>query len=487
MFKFINKIVSILKNKNILYLLTRYLTYGIQFLVSIYIAVALGPYYFGIWGFVLLLINYFGILDLGFANAVNLLIIKNKSNQQLVERYFSTGLILVTCLNVLVAVFFLYNYFLPLEIFKKYHIIDEAWLIGLIAVNINYNNLLMHLYRINNQLSQISFYQSVVPSLMLIAVLFFQGESLLKNLILCYVLGNICSSIYFILGKSFPNLQFPLKNDFNDIFKRGFFLFLYNVSFYLIILSLRSFISAFYTVEEFGLFAFAFTLGNSLLLVLQAISFLIYPKVVAILNQLKDDEVLESLKKLRRIYLTFTYLMLFIGLFVISIGIDFVPKYVNSFKLIGLCSLTIVLYSNSFGFGTYLISKGHEKINAIISISCLILNIALSYIFILLLELSFELVIFATMIAYFVYTYLTVFFTKKKISSNTNNFINNIKDVFGMNILVPYMLCLFFILLDLDYLIFLPLCFFIILSMKDLKYLFLKMKSISKNDKFLEI
>src|SRR5690606_9513600 len=146
-----------------------------------------------------------------------------------------------------VAVFFLYNYFLPLEIFKKYHIIDEAWLIGLIAVNINYNNLLMHLYRINNQLSQISFYQSVVPSLMLIAVLFFQGESLLKNLILCYVLGNICSSIYFILGKSLPNLQFPLKNDFNDIFKRGFFLFLYNVSFYLIILSLRSFISAFYT------------------------------------------------------------------------------------------------------------------------------------------------------------------------------------------------------------------------------------------------
>src|SRR5690606_9294040 len=108
-----------------------------------------------------------------------------------------------------VAVFFLYNYFLPLEIFKKYHIIDEAWLIGLIAVNINYNNLLMHLYRINNQLSQISFYQSVVPLLMLIAVLFFQGESLLKNLILCYVLGNICSSIYFMLGKSSPNLHYP--------------------------------------------------------------------------------------------------------------------------------------------------------------------------------------------------------------------------------------------------------------------------------------
>src|SRR5690606_33849761 len=106
----------------------------------------------------------------------------------------------------------------------------------------------------------------VVPLLMLVAVLFFQGESLLKNLILCYVIGNICSAIYFILGKSLLNLQFPLKNDFNDIFKRGFFLFLYNVSFYLIILSLRSFISAFYTVEEFGLFAFAFTLGNSILL-----------------------------------------------------------------------------------------------------------------------------------------------------------------------------------------------------------------------------
>ncbi|UUV21274.1 lipopolysaccharide biosynthesis protein [Paenimyroides aestuarii] len=488
MFKFFNKTVSILKNKNVIYLLTRYLTYGIQFFVSIFIAVALGPYYFGIWGFILLIINYFGVLDFGFANAVNILIIKNKENLPLVRRYFSTGFILVSFLNILVLIFFLYNYFfLPIKIFSKYNLNNEIWLLGLIALNVNYNNLLMHLYRINNKLSQISFYQSIVPIFMLVVVMIFHGEKLLKNLILCYVIGNLSSTLYFLKGKVLPSLQLPPTSDFKEVMKRGFFLFLYNVSFYLIVLSLRSFISAYYSVEEFGLFAFAFTLGNSILLFLQAISFLIYPKVVSILNTLNENKVLESLQDIRRVYLTLTYLMLYIGLAIISYGIVLIPEYTNSFKLIGLCSLTIVLYSNSFGYGTFLIANGYEKLNALISISCLLLNIFLCYIFIVILKFSYELVIFATMISYFVYTYLTVSFTKKKINCSSRKFLNNLKDCFGFNILIPYVFSLFLIVFNLDYLIILPLCIFLVLSVNDIKFLVEKMINIIKNNKILEI
>ena len=487
MIKIVKQLTYIFKNKNILYLLTRYFTYGIQFLVSIYIAISLGPYYFGIWGFILLLINYFAIFDFGIANAVNLLIIQNKDNQQKVERYFTTGLIFVSVLNFLVGIFFLYNFFYPLDIFIKFDLTGQTWLICLIVMNINYSNLLMHLFRINNKLSQISFYQSVVPILLLIAVFVFEGESLLNNLILCYVFGNILSLIFFVSGKILPVLRKPKLTDLNDIFKRGFFLFLYNVSFYLIILSLRSFISAYYSIEEFGLFSFAFTLGNSILLFLQAISFLIYPKVVSVLNKLENDKVLESLRNLRRIYLTLTYLMLFIGLLITSVGIEFVPKYINSFKMIGLCSLTIVLYSNSFGYGTYLISKGHERINALISISCLMINIVICYILITYLRFPYELVIFATMVAYFIYTYLTVYFTKRNIGFKSQSIMSNLLDCFGINILVPYLISLVLIVFNYKSLTFVPLVIFILLSKRDILFLLLNIKKILYNKNFLKI
>ncbi|MGG5617846.1 lipopolysaccharide biosynthesis protein [Myroides odoratimimus] len=478
---------SILQNKNICYLLTRYVTYGIQFLVSIYIAVALGPQYFGIWGFILLLINYFAVFDFGISNAVNLMIIQSGNDSKQVQRYFTTGFLLVTLLNFLIIMFFVVNYLFPMEVFVKYHITNKIWLICLIVVNVNYNNLMMHLYRINNKLAQISFYQSVVPILLLIVVSFFNGESLLMYLVLCYSVGNLLSFCSFVFGKVLPKFIKPVLADFKNVFRRGFFLFLFNVSFYLIVLSLRSFISAHYTVSEFGIFSFAFTLGNSILLLLQAISFLIYPKVVAVLNKLENDNVLESLNNLRRVYLTLTYLMLFIGLVVISKVIDFIPKYSDSFRIIGLCSLTMVLYSNSFGYGTYLISKGQERINALISILSLVVNISLCYILVNYVGVSFHLVICATMFAYVVYTFLTVYFTKKTINAQNRGLLSNFLDCFGINILIPYFICLVLVMLDYKDLVIIPLLIFILLSKKDLKFLWCKVKQMISNKDLLKI
>ena len=41
-----------LKNKVFVYLFTRYFTYGLQFIMSLIIAVRLGPYYLGIYGYI---------------------------------------------------------------------------------------------------------------------------------------------------------------------------------------------------------------------------------------------------------------------------------------------------------------------------------------------------------------------------------------------------------------------------------------------------
>ena len=48
-----------------LYMLTRYVTYGMSFFVSMYAANRLGPYYYGVWGYLMLLLNYFNLINFG--------------------------------------------------------------------------------------------------------------------------------------------------------------------------------------------------------------------------------------------------------------------------------------------------------------------------------------------------------------------------------------------------------------------------------------
>src|SRR5690554_3896994 len=80
-----NKLKRIVSNKIIGYLFTRYLTYFIQFISAIIIAVKLGPYLLGIWGFILLLLNYFRIIDFGISNATNILIVQNKEDNKKIQ------------------------------------------------------------------------------------------------------------------------------------------------------------------------------------------------------------------------------------------------------------------------------------------------------------------------------------------------------------------------------------------------------------------
>ena len=64
------------------------------------------------------------------------------------------------------------------------------------------------------------------------------------------------------------------------ILKKGLLLFLYNTCFYFIIISVRTIISGNYEVEEFGLFSFSFTLAHAVMLLLESLMFVIFPKMI---------------------------------------------------------------------------------------------------------------------------------------------------------------------------------------------------------------
>lgn len=70
------------KNKIVVYLLTRYCTYALQFIVSLIIAAKLGPYHLGVYGFFTLILNYFSQINLGIQHSLDVLLAHNKVDKE---------------------------------------------------------------------------------------------------------------------------------------------------------------------------------------------------------------------------------------------------------------------------------------------------------------------------------------------------------------------------------------------------------------------
>src|SRR5690606_21268685 len=192
------------------------------------------------------------------------------------------------------------------------------------------------------------------------------------------------------------------------------FLFFYNVSFYLIIVSIRTLISIYYSVEEFGYFSFAYSLANSILLFLQALTFVIFPKVIHKLKDNNYEEINKLILNIRDSYVTLSFGLIFLGTILYPVLLYFVPKYADTYDVICYCAFATVLYTNSFGYGSFLMAQNKERLLAALAFGCLAVNIGIAYILIDF-NLGYQFVIFATMAAYILYTFLCTYFAKKLI------------------------------------------------------------------------
>ncbi|MHC5362124.1 oligosaccharide flippase family protein [Myroides sp. LJL110] len=456
---------------------SRYFTYFIQFLTSILIAVKLGPYYFGVWGFILLIINYMRIIDFGIANALNVFMVQNKLDDKRVSVYSTNSLVLVAILGFLLVLFGLYYFIVGIPFFDKYEVKGYFFYLCIIGIMANFNVLLMNIYRVKNNLFFLSFYQSIIPILIFLSLFVFRGKELVNVLIGCYLLGNITSLFLFIIGNKIPKLSKISFKVMSEILIKGFYLFIYNLSFYLIVLSLKTLVSIYYSVEEFGIFSFSFTLSNSILLFLQALTFVIFPKVIDKLKGNNLEGIYNTINMIRDNYVTMGYLLVFCALAIYPTFLSFLPKYKDAFESLSLTSLTVVLYTNSFGFGTLLIAQNREKLNALISFMALVVNLVVALLLILVFKVDYNLVIVSTILAYILYSLLCVFFGKN-ILKIKRSFLDDLHHCFPLVLFIPFLIAVLLIVFDLQSYMFLPLLLFIGLNFRKLLGVLQKIKYI---------
>ncbi len=139
----LNKLYS---NKIILYVLSRYSTYAILFVNSLFIAVSLGPYYLGIWGFITLIIQYINQIDFGISHSVNAIISVNKENEFYSRRIVGTSFLMIAIYSIIVFLIFIVMRIFNFNIGAKYNFYSYEIIVVLIGILGYFNSLLVLLY-----------------------------------------------------------------------------------------------------------------------------------------------------------------------------------------------------------------------------------------------------------------------------------------------------------------------------------------------------
>lgn len=475
------------KNPAMQYIISRYIVFAIQFVNSIFIAVLLGPIYLGIWGFVNLVTQYFAQVNFGISHSSNVIVAINKDNTKYSSQVIGNSLFLVFFLCVFVSLLFAVNSYFELGIGEKYDFSKYSVFVMLIACFGYISSLLGNIYRIYGKYYELIFSQSILPFLILITLFFYKEEALLEVLVYCFFVSALLSLLVFLI-------RMPIKINYDisssvlkGLVTKGIFLFIYNSSFYLIVISTRFFVSNYYTPKEFGYFTFSFSMATVLLFVLEAFAFLIWPKLINRLSKLPNEEAAQLLNKIRIIYVLSSNLLVYIGIALMPVFLHFLPQYNNTYYTFAAIAITLVLYTYSFGYQGLIIAKGKEKKLAFLSFSALLLNLVFCFVGIKFLKLPYELVIFSTLATYFLYVF-AISYMGKAILGDSSNFVTVIQQSFPIRIIFPIFVTVVLIINKNNYFLFLaPLFLYLLLNIKEIKSVVQTLILIIKNPKIFNL
>lgn len=395
-------IVSKRVNSSLVFLFSKYFIFGIQFLNAFLLAVKLGPYFFGIWAFISLVLQYFDYFNLGIANAVNVFCSFNKNKIQFIARVVGNSIFIILILSICALLCFLISVF-GLHVGEKYEL-DRFFLFTVVIFSSGYFiSLLSNVLRVYDRLIPISLIQSFLPLGTLISLLIFNEDSLLQAILWFYSASNIIALVILIL-----KVPFPIKFNFSIKLSRRILglalpLFFYNASFYFIFISVRSLVSKYYSIEEFGFFTFTFSIANIIVLITDSLSFLIWPKMLNRFNNLSKEKSMNLLGKVRKAFLTLSHLGFYCSLIIYPIMLKFLPGYEGTYRSFLTAVISVVLLANSFGFQSLIIAKRGEKFLAAVSFILLILCFFLSLTLILFFKVAVEYAILGTAFSYLIF------------------------------------------------------------------------------------
>ena len=464
-----NTILKFINNKVITYIFSRYLICGISFFTSLLLAVNLSPYYLGVWGAFLLIRRYFQLINFGIPDSSSILVVQNFDNRENVARIEINSLFVTFVISLISVVIFLILFLVKFDYIIKYDLYSKWFVICAIVVLTYIDDLLFKIFRAKGKVSQLTFYQSIIQLLLFICVFFAKDSVLVWCSILAYLVGLFLSLTVFLKDQSIRFNILYLSTDFiGKLLSKGCVLFIYNISFYFILLSTRTFVSAYYSIEEFGLFTFAYTLSNAIIVLLDALSSLITPKLIDKFVTSNITSQIETLLIVKNNYIFLSFLLCFCIIAFLPILLLIFPLYSETFPTVCYLSIASSIFSCSFGLSTYMVAKNKEKQLALVAVAALIVNVILCFFLTSILNCGYEYLCISTIISYFIYTVSCFKFFK--INSFANIKFNQI--CLSYKTIIPLIFAIIVSLCKLEFISFIPLLIYILLNLDSLKEVF---------------
>lgn len=454
-------------NPLFIFVASRYGTYGLQFVNSLLIATTLGPYYLGLWGVINLVAQYLSYSDLGISQSSSVLISIHKNNdEKKINSVVSNSILLITAVNVLLGLLYLFDAYFINYTDSKYNIEEYKIWILVIAVFTNYNALFSNIFRIYAKLNVLSFAQSLLAVSYFASLLFFREGELLKVLVYTFTivtfLITVCYLWFFPLRFNFT----PSKIVINEIRKKAGYLFLYNSAFNFITITTKSYVSYFYSVRDFGLFTFSFTLANVFIMLFDSFTFLVWPKLINRLHNKDNEEARSLLNLVREKYIVVSYSIVFLGIFLMPYFLVLFPEYGESYYPFVNIVLTLLLYVNAFGYQGLLLAKGKEVQIAVLAFISLIINGLIAFLLIKYFQVGYQYVIIATSVSYFIYVTLLNLMGRSLLNIKGNLLF----DSFPPRSFTPLVIAFVMVALEVDKkMFFIPLLLFLGLNFSTIK------------------
>lgn len=299
------------------------------------------------------------------------------------------------------------------DLFPKYDFSNYVLYIAFIVILQHFNVLLVNLSRLKGNLRVINIYYLVLPIVQLIAICIFRNIDLLFALIVALLISNIVGFLALIRGNEMDIARRPSKYYLTLLYKRGFNLLLYALSFYLIILGARTIVSTYYSVLDFSIFNLANSFSKAIFMLFGALNFLFLPKLLNVIRYKENRELVLFIEKIRAYYLTLTILIVFLSMISLPIVFMLLPEYEGAFLTLLILLLAQLLINNSFGFSTLLVQRGKEAKLTISALLSLVILLICAGAAIHLFSAPMEAIAGSVVVATFFYNIFIVYFGNK--------------------------------------------------------------------------
>lgn len=441
----------------------------------------------GLYGVVLLIINYFAQIHFGIANSLNILLVHNKENKDKYDDYVANSLALVAVLGGIIVLLFLYYWIFGINSIKQLMIDAYLPYICAIVVLEHFDGVFINILRVKNFVFQITVIQSLNVLCNTVVVFFFDEQNLVQALVISLFVSNILKAIVAVKCKIIPSF-----NDFHfssqtqmEILSKGFCLFIYNSCLIFVLIVLRTLISGNYSLEQFGFFTFSFTIANAVMLLLDSLAFIIFPKLIDVLSSSDMKQINISLTLIKDLYISVAHLFIYIAILLFPVLLWFMPQYKNSLVSMNLISLTILMSTNTFGYSTFLLAQNKEKRAALLALFAMLISVALGLVSVKLLKMEYYYVIISTLITYFIYSIVCIGVSERLIGEN--KLFHALKNTFPIRLFSPFCIALVFSILELENFMFVPLLLYLLLNTSMLKRIFEYLKIMLYNPDMTDI